>query len=239
MGSQILAKNKALATAGKELMGWGRFKKQPRELFAEMLHIWTIALRNAFMPRDAAWHAREAEYQTLTERIGPTGTALISDALAALTAASLSSRGDHLGELFNQFEAGSKSAGQFFTPYHVSSLMGKMTFTPDLIERTIAENGVIHAHEPACGAGGMIVAMAEAVEELGYDPARVLCVHATDIDRIAVEMSFVQTTLQRIPCFTEQADAIDPRSCERFDYRLPNVHYAALRMTMMTEKENA
>ena len=79
--------------------------------------------------------------------------------------------------------------------------------------------------------------MGEAVANAGYDPLKILRVHAVDIDRIAVNMTFIQSTLQGVPCFVEQANALNPHSGNGFGYRFPNVHYARQVIEAQTEKE--
>ena len=61
--------------------------------------------------------------------------------------------------------------GQFFTPYDVSRMMAEMTF--DTVDEIIAEQGFVTVQEPACGAGGMIIAAADVIDAQGlrYRPA--------------------------------------------------------------------
>ncbi len=227
MGRRFQASNNELARAGAAIAEWARFKHHTRTLFADMLEIWTIALQNGFMPRDANWLRREKRYAELKASFEGEGYDLMTELFARLTAVSVRERGDWLGELYHQLEINSKGAGQFFTPYSVSRMMAAMTFTKEAVEKLIAEKGFVGMQEPTCGAGGMVIAAAEAIESLGYDPKQVLRVHAVDIDRLPVMMTFVQTTLQGVPCFTEQADSLNPSSSEQFNYRLPNVHFAS------------
>lgn len=237
MSKRFKPKHSDLAAFAKEIEQFARFRHCTREIFGEMVQVWTISMRNAFMPQDADWHEREREYHRLAEKYGTEGMTLMSDGLAALTAASMAGPGDHLGELYHAMNANSKGLGQFFTPYTVSSLMAAMTFSKDVVERHIAEKGYLLAQEPSCGAGGMVVAIGQALRDLGFEPTKVLRVHAVDIDRIAVGMTFIQSTLQAVPCFVEQADALNPASGDSYGYRFPNVHYARLVIAEYSEKE--
>lgn len=56
---------------------------------------------------------------------------------------------------------GSKQAGQFFTPYHVSQL------TAQIVTEN-AVNGKYQVHEPSCGSGGMIIAVADKLRQQGH-----------------------------------------------------------------------
>lgn len=227
MGRSFRASDSDLARAGAAIAQWARFKHNTRTLFGDMLEIWTIALQNGFMPRDTDWLKREKRYAELKASFDGEGYDLMTELFAKLTAISVRERGDWLGELYHQLEINSKASAQFFTPFGVSSMMAAMTFTKDAVEKAVAEKGFIGMQEPACGAGGMVIAAAQAIEALGYNPKQVLRVHAIDVDRLPVMMTFIQTTLQGVPCFVEQANSLDPASSDQFNYRLPNVHFAS------------
>lgn len=227
MGRSYRASDGELARIGKELAEWARFKHHQRSLFGDIVEMWAIALLNGFMPKDAAWLNREKRFSAFRAMLNDDGYDLTTRLFSQLALVSQQSRGDWLGELYHQFEANSKSAGQFFTPYSVSSMMARMTFTKDTVDKAIDKQGYVTMQEPACGAGGMVIAAAEAIEALGYDPKQVLRVHALDIDRIPINMTLVQTSLQGVPCYVEQANSFDPTSGDRINYRFPNVHFAA------------
>ena len=228
MGTRFQARDPRIREAAKAFVGWTRFRADVRPAFGEMVHVWTIALRNAFTPRDDAWTAREAEYERWKEKVGPEGEATASKCLALLQIASNEKRGDHLGEMFQQIGAESKGLGQFFTPYAVSSFIARMSLAPDQVRAIVADKGFVDAMEPSCGAGGMVVAMGEAMAAAGLDPRRHLRVTAIDVDRLAVDMTFVQSTLQDVPCFVRCADALDPEAPS--SYQFANVHLAAQRV---------
>ncbi|MCZ8401376.1 hypothetical protein HMPREF3069_20875 [Achromobacter xylosoxidans] len=108
--------------------------------------------------------------------------------------------GDVLGSTFMMLDMGNAGAGQFFTPYEVSRLMGNMMMGngQDLVDKTGAQ-GFVRVLEPACGAGGMLIAAAHAMHDaqLNYQQ----CMHATaiDIDRRCVHMTFIQLALLHVP----------------------------------------
>lgn len=215
--------------AAKAFTDWARFKGTTRTLFGDMVHAWTISMRNVFTPRDDDWTAREAEFSAWRERTGPEGVETAEKCLGLLMLAFMEGPGDHLGEMFQHVEANAKSLGQFFTSYHVSSFMAAMTLSATSIRDIVEERGVIEAMEPSCGAGGMVVAMGEAVKAAGYNPSRHLRVTAIDIDMIAVDMTFLQASLSGIPCFVRRANALDPDAAS--EYQFPNVHWVALALS--------
>lgn len=108
--------------------------------------------------------------------------------------------GDVLGSTFMMLDMGNAGAGQFFTPYEVSRLMGNMMMGDGqaLVDKA-NEQGFVRVLEPACGAGGMLIAAAHAMHEAGLDYQQ--CMHATaiDIDQRCVHMTFIQLALLHVP----------------------------------------
>ena len=108
--------------------------------------------------------------------------------------------GDVLGSTFMMLDMGNAGAGQFFTPYEVSRLMGNMMMGNGqaLVDKTSAL-GFVRVLEPACGAGGMLIAAAHAMHDAGLNYQQ--CMHATaiDIDQRCVHMTFIQLALLHVP----------------------------------------
>lgn len=104
---------------------------------------------------------------------------------------------DFLGAIFMELELGDDLNGQYFTPYHLQSLMAKLLM-PD-IDETIRREGFMTVSDPASGAAGMIVAYAEYLLESGYNPSEQMFGSCIDIDPIAADMAFIQLSLLGIP----------------------------------------
>lgn len=104
---------------------------------------------------------------------------------------------DFLGAIFMELEMGDGRNGQYFTPYHVQSLMARLVM-PDA-ETTISREGFVSVSDPASGAAGMIIAYAEQLLEKGFNPSWHMFAHCVDIDPIAADMSFIQLSLLGIP----------------------------------------
>lgn len=115
--------------------------------------------------------------------------------------------GDVLGKLFMDLELGNKHTGQFFTPYHISLLMAKVTIGPEAVN-TIKTKGFFNVMEPAAGGGAMIIAVAEEVMNAGFDVSETMHVTAVDIDSIAVMMSYIQFSLLDIPAIVIHGDTL-------------------------------
>lgn len=104
---------------------------------------------------------------------------------------------DFLGAIFMELELGDDRNGQYFTPYHVQSLLAKL-LRPD-VDETIRRKGFVTVSDPACGAAGMIVAYAENLLEAGYNPSEHMFGSCIDIDPVAADMAFIQLSLLGIP----------------------------------------
>ena len=50
---------------------------------------------------------------------------------------------DNLGEIFMRCNLGNKTAGQFFTPYHISEFMARVTLDETLVKEKTADGGIL------------------------------------------------------------------------------------------------
>lgn len=105
--------------------------------------------------------------------------------------------GDVLGHTYMLLELGNDRAGQFFTPYSVSSMMAAMQVNDH--DPDVAEHGFITVMEPTCGAGGMVIAMAEDMHQAGHNYQTAMHATCIDIDPRCVHMTYVQLALLHIP----------------------------------------
>jgi hypothetical protein len=103
---------------------------------------------------------------------------------------------DILGQLYMSLELGNNHTGQFFTPPEVSELMAMVNYGDKLKN---LDQPFIRVGEPACGAGGMILAFAKVMISCGHNPAERMWAHCQDVDRIAALMCYVQLSLWNIP----------------------------------------
>ncbi|MFF7060609.1 N-6 DNA methylase [Achromobacter spanius] len=171
-------------------------------VWSDWVEICAIALARAdFMRREA----REQRYLQVIAQYERAELDLLVQAFSHLVMAyevrvQAADFGDVLGSTFMMLDMGNAGAGQFFTPYEVSRLMGNMMMGngQDLVDRT-SVRGFVRVLEPACGAGGMLIAAAHAMHDaqLNYQQ----CMHATaiDIDQRCVHMTFIQLALLHVP----------------------------------------
>lgn len=103
---------------------------------------------------------------------------------------------DFLGSLYMSLELGESARGQFFTPFCVSRMMAEMQLGD--LDRLLKEKPFVTVYEPACGAAGMLLAIAEVVREKGFNPMLHLWVSCTDIDPVASGMAYIQLSLMGV-----------------------------------------
>ncbi|SEI14607.1 hypothetical protein SAMN05216228_102810 [Rhizobium tibeticum] len=84
------------------------------------------------------------------------------------------------------------------------------------MQKAIMERGFLVAQEPAVGSGAMIVALAEAILEAGFNYQQLLHVTAVDIDARAVPMAYVQFSLLHIPATVIVGDSLAMRFRENW-----------------------
>lgn len=104
---------------------------------------------------------------------------------------------DFLGALFQELELSSHWKGQFFTPYHLCRVMADMQ-TGDIVER-VQENGYVTVNDPACGAGALLIAFANAARYRMVNYQERILFVAQDIDRTAALMCYIQLSLLGCP----------------------------------------
>ncbi len=117
---------------------------------------------------------------------------------------SLENFGDHLGEIYMKLAPKNKHAGQYFTPYSVSRLCAKIVIG----ENPNKDKEIITFNEPACGSGGMIVAAAETLKELGINYTMHSVFVAADIDKFCVLMCYLQTSFIGLPAIIQHQNTI-------------------------------
>lgn len=168
----------------------GRYSRW--EVWQDFVTLSAISVSNTVDRRNAA--EREKTYMTISGKYKPAELEKFSQMLCeVVTGMDINSDQDFLGELYMALELGNDHAGQFFTPYSVCRCMAEMTST-DLSAR-VERDRWISVNDPACGAGALLVAFANAClrQKINYQTS-VLFV-AQDIDYIVGLMCYLQLSL--------------------------------------------
>ena len=140
---------------------------------------------------------RETEYLEIIGRYDRDDQLAFPELMAGLVAMLQPEPRDVLGPLYMELEIANRDQGQFFTPPELSEVMARMVFADQL--RMLESQPFITVQEPACGAGGMVLAIVKTLIADGRNPARTLWVQAIDVDRLAALMAYVQLSLWHVP----------------------------------------
>lgn len=180
--------------------------KNPYEKFRDFCEMAYCAFAKRTAPSKEATDKLEARYMEIVGTYRDKDTVRAYPELLAYTAQSIANGQECLGVVGSELELLDSRNGQFFTPYEVSKLMSHLTFkTPD---QTIEKEGFFTVHEPASGSGGMILSLADVVEQEGYNPRETMLVDAIDISPLCYYMTYIQLTLRGLPSLVRQGDTL-------------------------------
>jgi hypothetical protein len=171
----------------------------PHEIFADFLELAYTAVSKRTHLDEETREAIEKRYMDCVRRYTRAEAEAMSQLLALTVLGVRKGGGDFLGSVASDLELLHESLGQYFTPYQVSLMMAEMSIGRKELKETIREQGFITFMDPCCGAGGMMLAAAEVVENRMFDPRKVMYVEAKDISPIAFKMAYLQLTAREIP----------------------------------------
>lgn len=115
---------------------------------------------------------------------------------------------DTLGKIFSVLGSTSSRTGQFFTPAGEAGLLASMLIDRKYLADEIRKRGFISIKEPSCGGGVLLTAFCQKMIEAGMNPQEQLVIHANDIDRKCVCMTYLQLSLYGIPAVVTHGDAL-------------------------------
>lgn len=173
------------------------------EVFTDWIKCCSLAMSNQIMMiHNRIWQKREQAYLDTIQKYTETEVKKFTEMLAWLMETLETEMTDVLGQIYMESGMGSKAAGQFFTPYHLSELCAALTLPePD-------KTGIYRINEPSCGGGGMIIAAASAIKKRGMNYQKVMDVVAQDLDWKGVYMCYLQLSLLGIPAICVQGDTL-------------------------------
>lgn len=188
-----------------------RYSRGIREIFAGWLEIAACAIHQepyhlGLVRRDEAFDTVEAQYMEAVKNYSREELEAFAKLLGITKMALSEGKGDFLGSIYMGLEISQDRSGEFFTPYPVSLMMAKMSLTD--VDALIAEKGFITLSEPACGGGGMLIAVAQALEEAGHEPRSTLFFEATDISKLCCDMTYIQTSVMGLSGVVRHGDTL-------------------------------
>lgn len=177
-----------------------------------------------------AVQTREAEYLEEAKHWERAELDLFGEALGALIMEMEANPfEDVLGRYYMEFALSSKGQqwnGEFHTPKTVCDLMARIVIDPE----SLPAEGPITICEPACGAGAMILSLAEACPP---EMRRRLRVTAVDISRTACDMAFINTSLWGIPTRVIHGNSLSLECWAAWS----NIHYIAPWLPMAMRRQ--
>lgn len=190
------------------------------EIFTDWIRCLALAIEQATsLRRDEEWRNREQEYTDTIKKYSDEERTKIAKMTAYLIDTLEDGPDDVLGDVYMKADMGSKAAGQFFTPFHVSVLTAKIGLMEQIEAYKAGEIEKIEINEPACGGGAMILAAAKVLQESGVNYQKAMEVVAQDLDWKGVYMCYVQLSLLGISAICVQGDTLsapyDPGKTEK------------------------
>lgn len=177
-------------------------KYSPYEVFCDFVKCGAISVSNSLcIFHDKVWIDRENEYNHIMNKYQEHERKKFAEMLYLLTIELEDNISDVLGSVYMMAGLGNKSTGQFFTPYHVSQLMAQFNHFDE-------NEQIKKINEPSCGAGGSIIAVAEAMKIQGINYQNKMEVVAQDIDWKCVYMCYLQLSLLGISAVVVQGDTL-------------------------------
>jgi type I restriction-modification system DNA methylase subunit len=116
---------------------------------------------------------------------------------------------DILGDVYMRMELSSHWKGQFFSPYHLCEIMAMMSITDNnAILEAVKDKGYVTINDPACGAGGMLIAGAQVLGRMGINYQKDALFIAQDIDPVCALMTYIQMSLLGMPGIVQIGNTI-------------------------------
>ena len=158
---------------------------------------------------DELWHERELTYLDTMRKYTADEINKLCEMTGWLIETLEEGPDDVLGKIYMESGMGSKSAGQFFTPFHLSELCARIGLIGMIEEYKEGKTDKITINEPACGGGAMILAAAKAIHESGINYQTAMEVVTQDIDWKGVYMCYVQLSLLGISAICVQGSTLE------------------------------
>ena len=187
-----------------------RTKSSPLTVFIDFCRMAACAL---------AAGSREPEYLETIQSYGKEELHQLSRAFALLVEEAESKPfTDVLGTYYIEIASHSskQARGEFYTPQELSRAMAKMLIDIDTVR---SRGKPITVCDPCCGSGGMILALAQELAPDSVDLIRATC---QDINPVAADMCYINTSLWGIPTTVILGDSL--RMTTQNAWR--NVHWA-------------
>lgn len=176
-------------------------KYPANKVFTDWITMYALSIANNSCPvvGTSIWHKREEEYKAISSKYKPSEFEKLTEMCVLLNDALHSRIYDVLGSIYMKEGYGERRTKQYYTPFEISELSANI-----ILENKDKE--IIKVHEPTCGSGSMVIAIAK---KLGNAYQRKMEVVAQDLDWNNVYMSYIQFTLLNIKAIVVQGDVLE------------------------------
>nr|DAN81518.1 MAG TPA: type I restriction-modification system methyltransferase [Caudoviricetes sp.] len=181
-------------------------------LWTDFIEMMAISISNAVDLRHK--DAREERFEDIAKKYTSEEMNIFKQMYADLIVDLEMDPRDVLGEIFMELGLGDKWKGQFFTPHGLSRVMTRITLSKDKIQKSISDKGFVSISEDACGGGATLIASFNHIRQLGFNPQEILLIDASDIDRKACYMTYIQLSLLGANAVIRERDGLAPRTKE-------------------------
>lgn len=166
-------------------------RHQPWRVFSDFCELATISLSQLPLKNEQ----REARYLEILKGYETEDATTFAQMMGMVVDGLEGEPCDFLGNAFQHLELSNHWHGQFFTPVPIAQMMAELSIDDALVR----EREFVTVCDPACGAGVMLLAFAQALLKRGINPQQRLHITAQDVDPTAARMAFVQLALSGLP----------------------------------------
>lgn len=151
---------------------------------------------------------REEEYRSISSKYQKSEIEVMSRMICEIASAmSDNPDQDFLGELFMALNFGNEWRGQFFTPYDICRMSARLILEGNIKDQ-IEEHGWISVADPACGAGALLIAIANEARRSNISHQTQCFFVAQDIDYLAAMMCYIQLSLMGVAGYVVVGDTL-------------------------------
>lgn len=187
------------------------YSKDRGTIFSDWLEIAAISVRQipfhaGELPKDETYQEFENKYLEVAGRYNREELNQFAK-LTALTVEGIQTQPcDFLGHVCSSLELTNQHAGQFFTPFTISTAMAKMMMGN--VKQQVEDKGIITISDPSSGAGGTLIAAAYEVANQKIDPRSRVQFHATDVSRNCFNMTYLQLSLMDLQAVVQHGNTL-------------------------------
>lgn len=207
-----MAKIKHIGTVGQrekeflQLFNKLTYSRNAWQVWEDLMTVMACSICNAVDRRKETFERRERQYERSIANLGGLDipVQIFNTVVMALEE---NPNQDFLGKLYMNLDLGNHWHGQFFTPYHVSECMAKMTIGEEC-RKEIEEKGYVSVCDPCVGGGAMLIAAAEAFRECKINYQSSVVFVGQDIDPVVAKMAYIQLSLLGCPGYIIIGDSL-------------------------------